>query len=365
MDSEFLFENVSDPIIIVDRDFKVVRVNPAFCRFFGIREDKALGKRSCDLFKELNFSRCNEACMRIIKKEMEGGRLVEVPDEHCPHFQHTYPIFDEQGALKEAVMILKTDGHGGKTDAGKDTAGDSDFTRASIYHDLVSPLQVIRASCDMMSMELDELSGDTKDIMREMLDASKRNERRLYEMVRTIRSVPALEDQQVYKTRPVRLERMIRNICSDYQLLLRSGVTLECEVPSHIPSVMADPNLLDRVFFNLLDNASRYTHRDGHIRVTAEHEPDSEQVLIKVFDDGDAISPELQSRIFEKNLVVDPKRKTLASRRDHGWGLYFCKLTVERFGGTIGVESKEGWGTEFSFTLPISSSTKSSGLRRA
>jgi len=366
--SEFLFENVSDPIVVVDRDFRVVRLNPGFCRLFGLKEKDAIGKKSCDLFKELNYGQCNESCMKIISKETEDGKYVEAPDEHCPHFDHAYPIFDESGSLKESFFILKSGDrqeHSQGTAPGNKKGQDIGALLATIYHDLASPLQVIRACSDLISMELEDNDDDSKDVMRDMLEASKRNERRLFEMVRTIRLIPSLEENQIYTLEPVGLRDALESLCSDYRLLLPHDVSLELDVPPAIPDVMVVPDLLDRVFFNLLDNAARYTHDGGHIRITAECDDAAEEVIIKVFDDGDAIPEEVQSHIFEKNMVVDPEGRPIKSRRDHGWGLYFCKLVVERFGGSIGVESRKGWGTRFSLALPLASSLKRPASRHA
>ncbi len=361
MEALFLFEHVSDPIVLVDREFRVIRVNPSFCNLFDVTEQQAAGKRSCDLFHELNLSRCNDACMRVIQKDVGSGKLVEVPDEHCPHFDHAYPIFDENGRLKEAMLILKNvvyqAGLSGQATPAKESDS-KDVMLATIYHDLASPLQVIRACTDVMAMELGESPESEKETMRDMLEASKRNERRLYEMVRTIRMIPRLEEEDVYRPRPVRPDKALAAVCRDFRLVLRSDVKLECNASAELPDVMVEPELLNRVFFNLLDNAARYTHEGGRIVVSVQHEPGDTHVMFSVFDDGDTISPELQSRLFEKNVVIDHKKRMTKIRRDHGWGLYFCRLTVERFGGSIWVESKEGWGTRFSFTLPAAPSQK-------
>jgi two-component system sensor histidine kinase SaeS len=306
--------------------------------------------------------------MRIVRREAESGRHVEVPDEHCPHFDHAYPTFDEHGSLKEAMFILKA-GSGEEQSQeiapGNKKEEDTKALLATIYHDLASPLQVIRACSDLISMELEENDDDSRAVMRDMLEASKRNERRLYEMVRTIRLIPSLEEDRMHTLEPVALRDALRDICSDYRLLLPPDVSLELDVPPSIPDVLAVPDLLDRVFFNLLDNAARYTHSGGHIRISVECDDTAEELTIKVFDDGDAIPEKLQSRIFEKNMVVDVAGQPIRSRRDHGWGLYFCKLVIERFGGTIGVESRKGWGTEFSLTLPFASSLAQPASRRA
>jgi PAS domain S-box-containing protein len=352
-EAAFLFEHVSDPIIVVDREFRVIRVNPGFRKFFRITEDVAAGMRSCDLFKELSSSRCNEACMRVIKKEVESNKWVEVPDEHCPHFDYVYPIFDEKGSFQKAILIVKHVSSQGQAVESK-TSSDQSTKEAflqTIYHDLASPIQVIRACTDVVAMELEADAGTRKEIVRDMLEASRRNERRLYEMVRTLRMIPRLEEEDIFEAEPVRPDKILRAVVSDFRLLLRNDVALESDVPSSIPEVAAAPDLLTRIFFNLLDNAARYTRSGGRIAISVEHTPGDASVIFKVFDDGEAISSEAQSRLFQKT-ILDPASQGPASRRDHGWGLYFCRLTIERFGGTIRVESREGWGTQFSFTLP-------------
>jgi PAS domain S-box-containing protein len=360
MNASFLFEHVSDPIVILDRDFRVIRANPGFYRFFGVTEGQIRGQKSCDLFKELNFSRCNEACMRVIRKEVEGGKWVEVPDEHCPHFDHVYPIFDEQGRLQEAMFILKTADAREKAEEWSPAAAGKvklDGMLATIYHDLASPLQVIRACMDVMEMELEENPEGKKELMRDMLEASKRNERRLYEMVQTIRMIPGLEEDDIYRSQPIRPDTAAETVCGDFRLVLRDDVALDVEIPPDLPNVMMDPELLNRVLFNLLDNAARYTRTGGRIAVSAHHEPGNTHVTFRVFDDGDAIPAELQSRIFERNQTFDLSKRGPNFRKDHGWGLYFCRLVIERFGGSIWVESKDGWGTRFSFTIPVESSS--------
>ncbi|RJP75357.1 MAG: PAS domain-containing sensor histidine kinase [Candidatus Abyssobacteria bacterium SURF_17] len=353
VEAQFLFEHVSDPIILVDREFRVIRVNPSFCKLFAVDEKHVVGKKSCDVFKELDFSQCNEACMRVVQKEVEGGKWVEVPDEHCPHFDYAYPIFDENGRLREAMLILKSARLKRRTRRAADELESKDEMLATIYHDLASPLQVIRACTDVMAMELEENPAAKKDLMQDMLEASKRNERRLYEMVRTIRMIPRLEEEDAFSPESVQPAELIESICSDFRLVLRGDVKLEWNVAAELPDVMIEPSLLSRVFFNLLDNAARYTRQGGCIAVAAKCKPGDTHVTFTVFDDGDAVRPEFLPHMFQKNLVIDRKSGLMKTRRDHGWGLYFCRLTVERFGGSIKVESREGWGTRFVFTLPV------------
>ena len=231
-------------------------------------------------------------------------------------------------------------------------------TFSTLCHDLASPLQVIRACTDVMELELQKGTDPKTAHMQELLGAAKRNERRLEEMVRTIRAIPKLEEEDIHVSEPIRPDEAVNSVCTDYQLLLRDDETLEWYVPRNLPDIMMDSSLFNRILFNLLDNARRYIHSGGRIVVSAQQDPDSAHVTFTVFDDGDAIAPEFQYRIFDKNMVLDIVKGDCKMRRDHGGGLYFCRLTVERCGGSIRVESREGWGTEFSFSVPIAAASR-------
>ena len=355
METMFLLENVSDPIIIVDNNFHVISANPSFYECFGTDRRSVSGKKSCDLFKELDFSQCNDACGRVVERAVEGKK-VAAPNDHCPQFDCAYPIIDRQGKLQEIILILKNVTRERRAAAAGGAGSGEEIkksTFSTICHDLASPLQVIRACADVMALELEGSDEAKSKSMREMLDATRRNERRLAEMVRTIRLIPLLEEEEIYHPERVRPVTAADCTCSDFRLLLRSDETLEWYLPKDIPEIMIDPGLLNRIFFNLLDNARRYVHPGDRIVVSAQYDRDREQVVFTVFDDGDAISPDILPRLFDKNVTVDLAKGEASSRRDHGWGLYFCRLAVERFGGSISVESREGWGTQFSFTVPV------------
>lgn len=106
METPFLFDNVSDPIVVLDRNFCVLRANPSFWRIFGISPQHALGKRSCDLFRELSYSQCNDACSRVFEKALEGKKIA-VPNDRCPHFVCALPMLDLEGKLDKMMLLLK------------------------------------------------------------------------------------------------------------------------------------------------------------------------------------------------------------------------------------------------------------------
>jgi signal transduction histidine kinase len=98
---------------------------------------------------------------------------------------------------------------------------------------------------------------------------------------------------------------------------------------------------------NLLDNAVKFTRKDG--RITLGVEQDGDDMAFTVSDTGIGISPEYQHRIFDRFLRLENADEVKGT----GLGLAFCKLAVEAHGGRIWVESEEGQGSRFKFTLPV------------
>jgi two-component system sensor histidine kinase VicK len=113
--------------------------------------------------------------------------------------------------------------------------------------------------------------------------------------------------------------------------------------------VRTDPDKLQQVLDNLLDNAVKYSPTGGRITVLAERRPGQAQVSIS--DQGIGIPKEQQGRLFEKFYRVDsPLKHTVAGT---GLGLNLCKHIIEAHGGRIWVESGPGGGSTFSFSLPL------------
>jgi signal transduction histidine kinase len=103
--------------------------------------------------------------------------------------------------------------------------------------------------------------------------------------------------------------------------------------------VIAEEMRLFRVLTNLVDNALRYSPPGGAVRIPTRREEGT--VTVCVEDEGPGVAPDLLPRLFEK----------LARGRDRsagtGLGLFFCRITVENWGGAIGYERREGGGSTF------------------
>jgi two-component system phosphate regulon sensor histidine kinase PhoR len=123
------------------------------------------------------------------------------------------------------------------------------------------------------------------------------------------------------------------------------GIALGIDLHGNLPDVWTDRTRTSRVFANLLSNALRHTPSGGRIFLAAKEEENA--VRFVVSDTGEGIPPESLGRVFEPLFRI-PGRD---SEGGAGLGLSTAKEMVETQGGTISVESREGKGTTFSFTL--------------
>ena len=100
---------------------------------------------------------------------------------------------------------------------------------------------------------------------------------------------------------------------------------------------------------NLLDNAVKYNHEGGHVMVKLMAE--NGEMVMTVSDTGIGIPADKQNRIFERFYRAEESRNKFTG--GSGLGLAICRVIIERLGGTIGVETREGKGSCFWFRLPV------------
>jgi two-component system phosphate regulon sensor histidine kinase PhoR len=130
----------------------------------------------------------------------------------------------------------------------------------------------------------------------------------------------------------------------------RQGIVLHVEVDQRLPRVRGDEDRLGQVIVNLLHNAVKFSADGGEVVVAAQA-TDSD-VIVSVADHGAGIPRAAQARIFERFYKVD-RARFRGGTGGTGLGLAISRHIVEQHGGRIWVESTEGVGSTFSFSLPI------------
>jgi len=215
-----------------------------------------------------------------------------------------------------------------------------------IYHDLRSPLANIVSSLDVIDAMLPEDSDPT---FRSLLNIALRSVERIQRLTNSLLDLSRLESGQpvanMFPTPPFILARDAVEAVSP--VAETKNQSLLSKVPTTLPHILVDADMIRRVMVNLLENAVKFTPPGGHIELGASLQED--WVRLWVQDDGPGISVADQDRIFNKFTRLNQEN----SPQGLGMGLAYCRLAVEGHGGKIWVESQPGAGSKFCFVLPM------------
>lgn len=213
---------------------------------------------------------------------------------------------------------------------------------ALVSHELRAPLTNIRSGVELI---LNSDARLTKSV-RESLTLVEVETRRLAQFVGTILDLSALEAGRFpLQPHPVHVESIARKVCNKF-LEEHGGNRLRLDLPHDLPEVMADEQVLESVFFHLLDNALKYA-LEGEIWVKGWVE--SANVNIAVSDAGPGIPTEERERVFELFQRVD----TSDSREVYGYGLGLpmVRRLLEAMEGGIRIEQDPSGGARLVFWL--------------
>lgn len=217
---------------------------------------------------------------------------------------------------------------------------------AMVTHDLRTPLQSVGGSLTLMSAGA---AGELPKPAAEMISMAERNCRRLNELINDLLDLEKLEsgkfdmlfDDTDLLTVFISAKEAVESLAKSCSVTIR--------LPQETAVVHADDDRLVQVMINLLSNAIKYSPEGSVVDVTMEREPSL--VRIAVNDRGSGIPKQYQGALFERFKQVGTREAR--KQGSTGLGLAICKLMIEQHGGQIGVDSEEGKGSSFWFTLPI------------
>lgn len=228
---------------------------------------------------------------------------------------------------------------------------------AFVAHDLRTPLNAVAVAAS--GLEETFRDGNAREDTECMLKTLGRNAQRLQRLVEKI----IQENTNLSTESRIKLERrefdlwpLVEALIYDLRPLAKtSGTQLVNEVPHHLV-LYADASLLKRVFQNLISNAVRHTAH-GRVVLGAREADLDGMVECWVIDDGAGIPKDKLEKVFDE-LESDS-----ADGSGLGLGLAIIKSFVEAHGGRVSVESRQGMGSKFLFTLPMKAEREQSATR--
>ena len=218
----------------------------------------------------------------------------------------------------------------------------------NVSHELKTPIFAIRGFAETLE------AGALEDpaVNRKFVDKILRNADRLDNLARDLGEIARIEQGEL-RMRPVQFSigELVREIVESLeQIASRKAVRFVIAISPDLPDVVGDREHLRQVIVNLMENAIKYNGEGGTVTVEAQRE--AAEVRISVKDDGIGIPASLIPRITERFFRVDKSRSR--SQGGTGLGLAIVKHILAAHDRVLSVESREGIGSVFSFTLPLS-----------
>jgi signal transduction histidine kinase/DNA-binding response OmpR family regulator len=211
-----------------------------------------------------------------------------------------------------------------------------------VSHELKTPLTVVTGAI-YTSMTKGVSAKDKKELLHDAVSGAEE----LTSIIDNLLELSRFQaDRLQLNIEPVDVGQVARNVTG--KLEKKSALhRLMRDIPETLVPVMADAFRVERILYNLVDNAIKYSPKGGTVTVSAREQDNS--VVVTVTDQGIGISVENQARLFEPFQRIQQSHLGIAGV---GLGLNVCKRLLEVQGGRIWVESTPGKGSTFSFMLP-------------
>lgn len=227
----------------------------------------------------------------------------------------------------------------------------SDFVSMAA-HELRTPLTAVRGYLEMASSKEQRHEADSVVFV----DKALKNVNELNGLINNLLDVTRIErGTLVLNMEKIDLAECIRHAVDDTRFSADDRhVSLSYDGPNDGKFVVGDLIALREVIINLLTNAIKYTQPGGSVKVLLDESADS--YAVKVTDTGIGMSKEAQKYLFNKFYRVHGGLES--GSNGTGLGLYIAKSIAERHSGTISVDSTEGKGSTFTFTVPVFSESQ-------
>jgi heavy metal sensor kinase len=216
---------------------------------------------------------------------------------------------------------------------------------ADAAHELRTPLAVIRNEAEV-ALRSPRTANEYCLVLENLLEETSQLSNVADQLLFLCRQDAGLYPKASEK---VAVDDLLRDVVANMHLVAEEkgvALSLDKNSPCQIPG---DAGQLRRVFYNLLDNAIKYTPASG--KVTVSSTMTAGCLAITIADSGVGIPPEHLRRVFDRFYRVDPART--GDRNGAGLGLSICQSIIHALGGKITLESHVGRGTTVAVTLPL------------
>ncbi len=211
-----------------------------------------------------------------------------------------------------------------------------------LVHDLRSPLSAIMLSCDLVQRY------DLNERQKRSIERISMASRQLQSMIDSLLTLAKIESGKLVLQKELTdLTQVVKQVAQDFEAIAaQKKLQIKCILPVATTTFQLDQVIFRRVLDNLMSNAIKFSPLGGEITL-AITQPQPNQAIIQVIDQGRGIKDEVKKRIFEKFEVGEVARGIAQT----GLGLAFCKMAIAAHGGNLEVSDNEPSGSIFSVSI--------------
>jgi two-component system phosphate regulon sensor histidine kinase PhoR len=332
-----------DGLLVVDAGGRVVVANETFRKLFSLREVSG-GTPLLDAVRNAELHQLIAETLRNGEPRQSELSLTGAQKNSERWLQvSAVPMKNDKIETGGAVVLLHD-----VTELKRVNEMRSDFV-ANVSHELRTPLSILRGYIETL---LDNPKTSAKELAR-ILEVMERHSKRLGLLVDDLLTLAQLESaNSSLQLSEVNLSELFGRVVRDWEKkLVEKRLKVMVDLPQTVAVVRADETRLQEVLYNLLDNAVKYSHEKGEIRLHAEQGNDGE-IALSVSDSGVGIGKNDLPRIFERFYRAD-KARSPENIRGTGLGLSIVKHIAQLHGGRVEAESELGQGTTVRVLLPL------------
>ncbi len=328
-----ILESMADGVVMIDPEGRIVHMNQVAGDLLSTNPPSALERRFIEIARNVEMH-------QLVAKAREFSESQYDEIQLSPgRYASVMAIPLGEGSSSAGVILSLHD---------LTRLRQVDVTRrefvSNVSHEFRSPLASIKAAVET----LEDGALDEPGAARDFVGRIHNDTNRLVALADSLLELSKLESGQApQELHPVALAPLLQEVRDSFHPRAQArDISIAVETHDHLPAVMGHEDYLRQVLVNLLDNAVKFTPPGGEIKMHAGLR--NPWVEVQISNTGPGIPREHLPHVFERFYKVD------RSRHDSGvgLGLAIVKHMVQLHGGEVGVESEEGQGAIFSFTIP-------------
>ncbi|MFD1039493.1 ATP-binding protein [Virgibacillus byunsanensis] len=331
-----IVSSMADGVITLNRNGDMIVTNPPAERFIE------------DWYFEHNITinednkKLPEPLNQILQEVIEGEKetLREINLQGRTWVMIMTPLYD-QTFVRGAVAVIRDMTEERRLDKLR-----KDFI-ANVSHELRTPISMLQGYSEAI---VDDVA-ESKDEKNELAQIIYEESLRMGRLVNELLDLARMEAGHIQLNKePINVEAFVDRITKKFSGLAEDN-SVELNLIKNIKTdaIAIDPDRIEQVFTNLIDNAIRHTNDNGYVNISVEC---NEQLVVAIEDNGSGIVEEDLPFVFERFYKADKSRTRNLKKKGTGLGLAIAKNIIDAHNGSISVNSKVNEGTTFTFKIP-------------